>query len=377
MTLEKANWNQESDLTRFFEQFEFEDLIQFQIKRPKGFFWPYQSQGHEFETFTLRNKESQILAMATFLYPEYSSSSRSNKLKIAIATDLRVLPNRQATIGWHQNFIPVLERIRSERKISRFLSLLSRNDRLVLNTFLRSNPFKREVPRYYLYQNCMLTSVHGFLPGSQVHLPYVNVRKAEELDWPAIDTFLSEYDEQHFSPISSSSELQKKIRNMGLQEDQLWIATPLLKNKILGIALAVPSQYMQQYIPVSYQLRTHNFRQFLKFSSPFGWSHRLTKPKTRTGLELPLQFQHLGFVRVQHADIFQKMIQDIWKTLAGDEFLIYLRDTKNLRLNPKTGVLAANLPYDLFSVTLPGDNFQKLEERLGNEPFSLDSFNHF
>jgi hypothetical protein len=377
MVVEKANCNQESELTAFFEQFEFEDLIQFQIKRPKGFFCFYQSQGHEFETYCLRGKENKILATATFLFPEYFSPTYSKKLKMAIATDLRVLPNRQATLGWHQNFIPVLEMIREERKVDGFLSLLSKNDRKVLNTFLRSNPFKREMPRYFLHQNCMLTSIHGFLPGSKVDLPYVKVRRFQEMDWVALDTFLSKNDDFYLSPINSAADLQKKIKNMGLSEDHLWVATPLLKNKILGLALLFPSDYLQQYIPISYQLRAHNFRQFLKFSSYLGWSHRLTKPKNRTGLELPLKFQHLGFIRVQHADIFQKMIQEIWSTLAIDEFLVYLRDLRNLKITPKTGVLSANMPYDLYSVALPGDNFQSFSDSWGEAAFALDSFNHF
>lgn len=377
MTLEKANWNQEAELTQFFEQFEFEDVIQFQIKRNRGFFSPYQAQGHEFETFTLRDKQGGLLAIATFLFPEYFSVSQNKKIRMAIATDLRVLPNRQATIGWHQNFIPVLEQIRKERSVSGFLSLLSRSDRRVLNTFLRSNPFRREVPRYYLYQNYLLTSLHGFLPGAQVNLPYVQVRRFRESDWLALDTFLSQHDEHYLTTIHSSIDLQKKLRNMGLTENHLWVATPLLKNKILGVVLAVPCHYIQQYIPISYQLRAHNFRQFLKFSRLLGWSHSLTKPKSRTGLELPLQFQHLGFIRVLHADIFQKMIQEIWKTLAEDEFLVYLRDSKNLRLTPRSGVLSADLEYDLFSVTLPSDNTHSFAEPWGSEPFSLDSFNHF
>jgi len=375
--IEVANWNHEAELTKFFEQFEFDDLIKFQIKRPRGFFAPYQLQGHEFETYTLRGKDNQLLATATFLYPEYFCHKQNKKIKIAIATDLRVLPNRQATLGWHQNFIPVLEKVREEKKVSGFLSLLSKNDRKVLNTFLRSNPIKREIPRYYLYQNFMLTSVHGFLPGAKVDLPYVKVRKFEDSDWSALDYFLSEYDEKQMTTIKSKYDLQKKIKNMGLSQDHLWVAISLSKGRILGIVLLVPSKLIQQYIPLSYHLRAHNFRQFLKFSCFLGWSHRLTKPKTRTKLELPLQFYHIGLIRVLHADIFQKIVQEIWKTLNQDEFLVYLRDVKKLRLTPRAGVLAANLPYDLFSVTLPGDHSFSLTDPWGGEPFELDSFNHF
>lgn len=377
MKLELATWNQESELTQFFEQFHFDDVIQFQIKRPRGFFAPYLSQGYEFETYTLRSKNNQLLAIATFLYPEYFFNNQNKKLKMAIATDLRVLPNRQATLGWHQYFIPVLEKIRDEKKVSGFLSLLSKNDRKVLNTFLRSNPVKRQVPRYYLYQNFMLTSLHGFLPGSKVNLPYVKVRMFQDSDWPALDSFLTEYDEKQITTIKSAGDLQKKIKNIGLSENHLWVATSLSKGKILGFALVVPSHLVQQYIPISYHLRAHNFRQFLKFSSILGWSHRLTKPSTRTGLELPLQFYHIGMIHVLHADIFQKIIQEIWKTLNRDEFLVYLRDIKNLRVTPRAGVLSANLPYDLFSVTLPGDHLYTMTEPWGGQPFALNSFDHF
>jgi threonine/homoserine efflux transporter RhtA len=71
------------------------------------------------------------------------------------------------------------------------------------------------------------------------------------------------------------------------------------------------------------------------------------------------------------------MIQEIWSTVAIDEFLVYLRDIRNLKITPKTGVLSANLPYDLYSVALPRNNFQNFSEKWGDLPFALDSFNHF
>lgn len=377
MTLEKATWNNEAELTQFFEKFEFEDLIKFQIKRPRGFFGPYQTQGHEFDTFCLRAKDGQLLAEATFLYPEYQLNARQKKLKLAIATDLRVLPNRQATIGWHQNFIPVLETIRRDRQVDGFLSLLSRSDRKVLNTFLRSHPYRREVPRYYLYQNFKLTSLHGFLPFSSVHLPGVEVRPATEEDWGSIDTFLNRSDWNFLSPVKNAQDLKMTLHNMGLNLSYVWLALSKSRKSILGLVLAVPAQMLQEYIPISYQLRAHNFRQFLKFGRLWGWSHSLTKPKTRTGLELPLQFRHIGLIRTRHPDVFQLILQTIWKELQKDEFLVYMRDARDLTLNLRPGALTANIHHDLFAITLPNESSHQFSKIWNNEPFRLDSFNHF
>jgi hypothetical protein len=380
MKIEKASYEKESELTEFFEQFELEDFIRFQIKRSEGFFTPYKAQGLDFEVYTLRDKSDNLLALATFVFPEYRLPLENKKIKLAFATDLRVLPSRQATLGWHQHFIPVLERIREEKKVHGFLSLLSKHDRRILNTFLRSHPFRRETPKYYLCQNYHLTSIHGFLPFSKVTLPHVQVTKIQPSQWAHLDSFLSKNRSLScLHLINSAEDLKNKLHPMNLPpSEHIWVASLEDSEDILGVLVTIPSSHLQKYIPLSYQRRADNLRQFLNFSQIFGWSHPLPPPQKTTGLKEELEFHHMGFIRVLHGDIFQKMIQHLWSHfLKEKEFLVYLRDSKDLILTPRQGVLSTNLDYDLFSITLPQENHLPLDPPWGESFFSLDSFYHF
>ncbi|MCS6838157.1 MAG: hypothetical protein NZ480_04855 [Bdellovibrionaceae bacterium] len=353
MTIEIATAQQNAELTAFFEQFEFEDLIKFKIKRPHGFFAPYQFLGFPFETLILRGKKGECLACVTFLYPQLFHPINKQPIKMALAIDLRVLPTRQATLGWHQNFVPVLEDIKSRHHIQYFVSLLSRSDRKVLNTFLRAHPFRREVPRYHLYQNMELVSVHGFLPMSQIRLKNVEARPAHEQDWEAIDVFLQKLPKKNLEDIFSSQDLKRKLEHYQLSLKHLWVARSLKSGEVFGFLVQFPARKTQDYIPLSYQMRAHNFRQFLKFGNLFNWTHKLTKPKSRTAQELPLEFDHLIHIHVQHADIFQMLLQSIWRTLGPYHFLVYLRNNLDYHLNLGRGIIHASLPYDLFLIQLP------------------------
>lgn len=374
MILEKANLDQEQELTEFFDDFQFEDFIHFKVSRPKGFFSIYK--GYDFETFILKDKSNKILATASFLYIQMTSKN-DKKSKIAFATDLRVLPNRQATLGWHQNFIPVLEKIQKEQNVDGIMSLLARSDRKVLNTFLRSHPHKREIPRYYLYQNYKLTSLHGFLPYSKVNLPSLRARRAKDSDWQKIDLFLQNHEFPYLSSIPTGSHLHTFLKNKNLDLSHVWIAEHKNNEKIVGLTLVLPSSETQLYIPLQYNVQANNFRQFLKFGHLLGWTHSLTKPTSRTNQDLPFNFHHVGLTRVLHPDVFQLLLQEIWKTLKINEFLLYLKDTRDLDLTLHSGCLTAEMDYDLFSVTLPNQDPHSLGLKWDNEPFRIDSFQYF
>lgn len=378
MKLEIANWNYAQKLNIFFESFSFSDLIDFKVQRTRGFFSPYQSLGYDYQTFILSDRMDQLLATATFIFPEFKNNDLNVIYKAAIATDLRVLPNRQATLGWHQNFVPALNQIKTHFQPDIILSLLSNSDRKVLNTFLRSQPYRRQVPRYSLYQSFKLTSVHGFLPYSQVKLANIKIRPANDQDWDLIENFLLSQSWDFLSPIQRITDLQFVIQNLGLDMSSLMLAQSEITGEILGFVLLVPSAILQEYIPLNYSLRAHNFRQFLKFGRLFGWSHTLTKPFSRTQQAEPLHFYHVGCIRTRHPDIFQLILQETWKFhLNSNEFLVYLRDNKDLSLNLSSGCVTSELDYDLFSVTLPNESLNNRTNHFEQIPLRLDSFLFF
>lgn len=347
MQLHRLTHEHEKELQLFFESFELEGLVQLRLLRPHGFFQPYRLTGEPFITYALK-RGNDWQATATFLF------SGQYPHKFALATDLRVLPSRQATIAWHQNFIPVLEEIRREHEVTYITSLLSFEDKKVLNTFLRSHPFKRQTPRYHWNQNYELTAIFGFWPGHIKQLQGYRVRPATREDWPEVEKFILRHG-AYLPTAAWIQQLNETQSRLGSALPIYWVCQHEKSRRIEGFLATHPGTWSQWYVPLRYSLSAHNFRQFLKFMNMFGFTHRLTKPKSRTGEDWPLKFFHVSHIHVAHADIFEFMLSQIWRHLRSDEFMLYLRPEKHWSLVPSRRVISARLPYAAYVVTLPGE----------------------
>ncbi len=376
MQIKQATWNDESQLTEFFESFAFEDLINFKIQRPQGFFHPYQIQGKDFETYFLASDEGAIVATSSFVYHDFYSPSHDRPLKLAIARDMRLLPTRKAAIGWHENLNAIITQVKSAHDTNGLMVLLSKKESHLLNSFLRTRLSSPQILRYDLYQRVKLVSLHGFFPIYKVDLPWINVRPAQESDISMIDQFIKDPLHHRYSDIKDAHSLQTQLKNMGLELDSVWLAINS-QLKIVGLLTLLPSDLLQNYIPLSYQLRAHNFRQFLKFGSLLGWTHRLTKPKSRSKSELALNFFHVGHIRVTHSDVFEWMLKSIYNQIDHDSFLIYLKEENDQKLTLGPSALTAEMDFGLYSITQPNESFLTQANQWNREKLTLDSFYHF
>lgn len=352
MRLEHANTSQEAELREFYEQFSMKSLVEFKVRRPTDFFAPYRAQSENFETLVLRDKDESLQGMASFIYRETLYNDRIQK--IAVATDLRIPISRKAILEWSHHFLPVLRDIIKTRGVSSVFSTINTNDPVAINAFVRPRTIKRPLPRYHLYRKFQMVTLHGRFPWAPPPVPTLRIRPGET-KWigPMIDyikrrapyrAFCSVWDEKSF--------YEKLYRLPNFKLEDFWLAFDA-QDRVVGMLAPWSPLRVQEYCPVSYGLRAHNFRQFLKFGRLLGWTRPLTKPFTRTGSDLPLKFRYLTFLSVENEDIFESLLWTAFEALPKDEFLAYAHSNVDFRLNPPRSWVSAGLPFGLYAVLPP------------------------
>lgn len=352
MRLESATAENEAELRRFYEQFSLKSVLELQIRRPHDFFAPYRLQSDDYETLVLRESDHLLHGVASFVCRDAYFEDRVQR--IALATDLRIHPSRKAILSWSQHFLPVLRETLQARGVSSVFSVINAYDVAAFNAFVRPRTIKRSMPRYHLYRQFELVTLHGRFPWAPPPVPGLRIRRGEEkwsgaiLDYilrrAPFKAFCSAWDEKSFR--------EKMARLPGFSLENFWIAFDS-SEKVVGMMAPWSPLEIQEYCPLSYGLRAHNFRQFLKFGRLLGWTRPLTKPLSRTGLEAPLKFRHLTFVSVENEDIFESLLWTAFESIPRDEFLVYGHCLRDFRLNPPESWIAARLPFGLYAVVPP------------------------
>lgn len=352
MKLEIAGPQDNPELISFFKEFTSKGLIDLKIDRNKDFFANYALQSDSYRSYILKDQENKINAAASFIVRDASYDHQ--RIKVATATDLRVLPNRRAILEWSHHFLPVLQKETEEHQVSYVFSAINLSDTTILNTFIRPRNMKRAMPRYYLYRKFNLVSLHGRYPWAKKPLSSIQIRQGNPANVDALAAYIirrSQY--RPFSSVWDIPSFEKKIgRLTGMQLSDFWVAFDSDDNVIGCLAPWSPSG-IQDFIPLSYSLRAHNFRQFLKFFWLLGMTRRLTKPVVSTGTENKLQFRYITNAFADNEDVWESLLYAAYENITSQEFLIYARTEQDYRLLPPEAWISASLPYALYAVTPP------------------------
>jgi hypothetical protein len=353
MKLELASQSQNEELLKFFHQFHQKGLIDIKIERPTDFFAPYRWQTENFKTYVLRDEEDRsIQAIASFTINDLQLDGRITKT--VMAKDLRVANTRKAILEWGKHFVPLMEKLQTEEKAEVFFSQIDLKEQSALNTFIRPKKLKRPFPRYYLYRKFSLVSLHGQWPTHPGPLRHLRIRPGNEANVEALINYISRRNQfRPFSSVWDSDSFYRKIKRLpNFKLSDFLIAFDGDEN-IVGCLAPWSSQDSQHFVPLSYSLQAHNFRQMLKFLWMFGVSRRLTKPLSRTGLEAPLKFKYLHSICADNEDIFDGLLLEAFHRSEKDQFLVYAKNEHDFRLNPPKGWISAEQPHALYTMTLP------------------------
>lgn len=352
MILERASLTHQEELTHFFEQFSLSSIIDMKVRRPQGFFAPYKTLSDHYDTLILRDKNRKIQGTASLIFRD--SIFEGQKQKIAFATDLRIEPSRKAILAWADHFLPTLRNTLQEQGVTSVFSIINTQDQAAVNTFVRPRSMKRAMPRYYLYRKFQMVSIHGRFPWAPEPVKGLTIQRAENRHLgPLLEYICNRAQYRAFSTVWDDHSFFDRLSRMkGLSIQDFWIAFDS-REKIVGCLAPWSLGDLQEYCPLSYGLRAHNFRQFLKFGKFLGWTHPLTKPLSRTGEEAPLKFKILTNLYVDNEDVFDSLVGAAFDHSAKDEFLIYTHCNLDIRLNPPQGWVTASHPYGLYAVVPP------------------------
>lgn len=351
MNLEIAQPQNDRELREFYEQFSQKGVLEVRPSRPQGFFRPYQVHSDDWRTYILRDENAQIQAVASFIFRQTLLEDR--QVKVAWATDLRVAPLRRPLLEWSQNFLPVIRGIYEEQKVETIFSVINRSD-LSQNVFLRPRSAKRTWPRYHMYRKFDLVTLHGRFPWAKGNLPYVKVVRADQSMKADLVAYLQARAQYRpFASIWNLESFDERLRRMpGMRLEDFFVALDF-KDKIVGCMGSWNGEAIQEFRPLTYGLRAHNFRQFLKFGRFLGWTRPLTKPVRSTGFEAPLHFRYLCYSFAANEDIFESLLKTAFQSTQPGEFLMYARPEHDFRRNPPAGWIAAELPYALYCLVPP------------------------
>lgn len=374
MKLIEALEEHDEALRQFFGQFLMSGPVAIKLERPQSFFAPYRIQSPRYKTFILEDraheldahlrltepplvgdggKTHEILGCVSFVIDDVVLQGK--RQTVAFARDLRIAQNRKAIRGWSELLSPVFEEMRRTHHVDYFFSTLNMAETKALNTFVRPRQIRRQLPRYHLYQKFSLVTVHGRWPWINNPLPHLKIQPAgqnreEELMYYMLQKTLDLDLLPWFDRTSIQSHLDlwqgPKLKDFLIAVDR--------EENIVGCLAPWKNQQIQSYIPYEYDLRAHNFRQFLKFGKLMGWTRPLTKPVKRLAQPAPLDFSFLSFVLVEHPDIFEALLEAAFEHCGPSDFLVYLQMKNQIHLRPPLGWITAQIPHGLYCL-IPED----------------------
>jgi len=355
VNLELATANNSEELCDFFNGFQISGLIDLKVQRLDNYFAPYLIQSDTSRTYFLREKGTQkILAAASFVLQR--AYLGSDQVRIAHAMDLRVKNSRSAIVEWSHHFLPVLAEIRREMDAQYLFSTINNSESSAFNAFIRPRKLRRPLPRYFLYRKFRINSLHGQFPWAPRPLTSIRVTAGHPGLLSKLATYIAEKSRfRTFSTVWDQKSLEQKISRLpGLSLSDFLVAFDA-NDKIIGCLAPWKIGELQKWLPLSYSLSAHNFRQFLKFGRLFGWTRPLTKPVASTGRENPLQMQAITHLHIDNEDVLETLLWEAFHRIGPQEFLVYAQVENDFRLNPPRSWVSASLPYSMYSILNPNE----------------------
>lgn len=372
MKLEIAKPEHSKDLAEFFKSFLIHGPVEMKIDRMGNFFAPYDIQSEQHITYQLSNKDG-IEGVASFLIKDLSFNDKVTR--VAIGKDLRISANRRAVLEWSQHFLPVMDELKEKLKIEHFFSILSMSDLQAVNAFVRPRDLKRPLPRYHLFKRFNIVSLHGQFPWAANPLPHLRIRRGGPHNVDALIQYIvkKSKDRDLASVYDENSFYDKIERWKGLRLEDFLIAYDYKEN-IIGCVAPWSSGGVQEFVPMTYSLKAHNFRQFLKFGKLLGWTRPLTKPYSRLKIEASFNFKYLNFLFADNPDIFEALLWKAYREAQENEFLVYSQLRSEFQFRPPLTWVAASMPYGLFSLLYPDQEPPDFLNPRNERPVEIEPF---
>lgn len=352
MKLEIAQASENQAILDFFKGFPLKGLLELKLDRRGDFFGPYSVESDRFRTYLLKDAETNIQGMASFIVKEVLLEGKVTT--VAFGRDLRISTNRRAITEWADHFVPTLKEMKRDHGVEHFFAALNMAETPALNAFVRPRNLKRVLPRYYNYRNFNLVTVHGRFPWAENPVPHLQMRSGSSSSADALIYYLTQKNRTrnlatYWDGYSFFKQLQ---RWRGLRLEDFLVAFDA-KNNIVGCCAPWSSEGIEEYIPLEYSMKAHNFRQFLKFGKLLGWTRPLTKPSYRLQFEEHMQYQYLTHLFADNEDIFEAMLWSAFDRARSKDFLVYSQFRNDVIYRKPLNWVATRIPHGLYSMLPP------------------------
>ena len=351
MKLEIATPEDSAALVEFYKSFPSRGLVEMKIDRDGNFFAPYDIQSDQHLTYQLKG-DNKLEGMASFVVRDVLLDNRVQP--VAFGRDLRISSNRRAILEWSNHFLPAMEEVRRLYGTNYMFTTLSMGEVQALNAFVRPRSMKRPLPHYYLFRRFNMISVHGRLPWASNPLPHMRIRHGSDANKDALIYYIAQKSLDHdLATVWDAHSFNDKLeRWKGLKLEDFLIAFDKDEN-IVGCVAPWSSGGLQDFIPMHYSLKAHNFRQFLKFGKMLGWTRTLTKPYSRLKIEASMNFKYLNFLFADNGDIFESLLWKAFDDARENEFLVYnqMRSEYIFR-RPRTWI-SGKMPFVVYLLHPP------------------------
>jgi hypothetical protein len=373
MKLEIATAADNQAILEFFKGFPLKGQLELKIDRRGDFFAPYLIESDRFRTYLLRDQDGTIHGMASFIVKEVLLEGRVRT--VAFGRDLRISNNRRAITEWADHFVPTLDQMKKDYQAEHFFAALNMAETPALNAFVRPRNLKRQLPRYFNYRRFNLVTVHGRFPWAENPLPHLQIRHGSSGTADALIYYLVQKNRQrnlatYWDSYSFFKQLQ---RWRGLKLEDFLIAFDS-ENNIVGCCAPWSSEGIQEFIPLDYSLKAHNFRQFLKFGKLLRWTRPLTKPSYRLQIEEPMQYQYLTHLFADNEDIFEAMLWAAFDRARSKDFLVYTQFRNEVIYKKPLSWVCTRIPHGLYTMLPPSESAPSFLSPSDETPVAFEGF---
>ncbi|MGE9746096.1 hypothetical protein [Bdellovibrio bacteriovorus] len=373
MRLEIAKPEDSKALVEFYKSFPLNGPVEIRIDRERDFFAPYSVQSDQHLTYQLKTDENKIEGMASFVVRDVWLDGKVST--VAFGRDLRISSNRRAILEWSQHFLPVMNEVSQTLGNKYLFSVMSMADVQALNAFVRPRSMKRPLPNYHLFRRFNMVSVHGRLPWASNPLPHLRLRRGSAQNVDALIYYITQKSRQRdlATTWDETSFMEKLERWKGLKLEDFIIAFDKNEN-IVGCVAPWSAGGMQEFIPMQYSLRGHNFRQFLKFGKMLGWTRTLTKPYSRLKIEAGLNFKYLNFLFADNGDIFESLLWKAFDDAKENEFLVYTQTRTEFIYRRPRNWISAKMPFGVYLLIPPDAEVPSFMHPSNEKPAEIEPF---
>lgn len=344
MRIIKAEVSDNDRLCNFFNQTILPGHVDLRLER-EDFFRPYRLQSDDYSTYLLLNPEDQIEAMATLVFRQgYLGGQRQ---VIGYATDLRVSNSRRAILSWAEHFMPILEAEKTSRQCQSVFTVVAQLQRQAYNAFIRPRLTRRTLPRYHLFRNFRMVSVHGIMPWAAKPLSTIFLRQGTESDLEMIASYLAGRHRRGILHFTATTEefLASFKRWPDLRASDFILAFDFHR-RLVGCVAPWNSDSLQKTFAEQYHRRAKVLHDSLQVLALFRLGKRLPKAGRA------LHFSYLTHFYADNPDIFYSLLHASFRT-SPHQFVVYPHFDGDLPFTPPRNLITASLKAGLYCIQDP------------------------